>query len=95
MITVRELIKYTYGIPEFRVVDQPLETLFYGHPSTLREAPKYEYILTRKVESFSITSLSTLTITLEEPSPKEKEEKKLYQEKYRSKNNYGQRRMEG
>ena len=94
MITVKQLLKHMYGIPEIRIVDRPLETLYYGAPSNLKSMPKYGYILTRDIESFSITSATTLTITLAEPTFKELEEKKEYQQKYRAKNNYGQRKME-
>lgn len=93
MITVKELIKHIFGVSQIRVLDKPLETLYYGSVQNLREVTKYEYILPRSIDTFTISDKNLLTITLEEPSPKEKEEKQYYQENYRAKNNY-QRRNE-
>lgn len=95
MITVKELIKHIFGISQIRVLDQPLETLFYGNVQNLKEVTKYEYILTRSVDTFTISDASLLTITLEEPTQEQINEKIRYQQGYRPKNNYGQRRIEG
>ena len=97
MITVKELMKYAFGVGSVRVVDQPYEVLFHGYTMSLKRDARNSHILERTIESFSITDTNTITITLTPATPQEIEEKEQNLKQTRVKNNYkkGSYKLEG
>ena len=97
MITVKELMKFMFGIGNIRVIDQPYEVLFHGATLDLRRDARNNHILGRCVESFSISDENTIAITLIPATPEELKEKERNLKQTRFKNNYkkGSYKLEG